>query len=683
MKYHKIQQQYFFFRYVVVVVVMLQSSPLICQNVDSLWVQQIEEIWLIGNRSKQHLSWSQHSDTAKIIDIFQNSTRNLFDRQVGIQAFNGENFAQDVRISIRGFGSRSAFGIRGIRLYQDGIPLTSPDGTTQLDELSIFDISALDIMRSGSAARFGNASGGTITMKSSPFFDGIIANGMYNTLGAYDAGVKLGIQKSHFKNVFSVNHHYFEGKRDFASSKNTTFYNKSRVEFSDNWHLDIIGGIYFSPIGQDPGALTESEYIQNRYQANSRNVLFDAGESVHGGLAAIKSVVSVSKKSTLVSSAFYRIRDFEGRLPFKTGGWIDLERRFGGMSHLYELRLSENTILSLGQSIEIQGDRRTLSENNNGIQGVNTADQDENVLNVGMYQQMQMKILGIHVHQLVRFDYNNYTVKDYYTIDGIQDGERVFKRWNGAIGVNYPISDNIEFFTQVTTSYEMPTLNELSNNPALTGGFNVNLAPESAVHFEVGSRWKPSNNFNISMAVYHINLTDQIIGYEIVSTPGRTYYRNAGRTARNGMEFSSVYTPKPSTEISFNYTYSHFVFKEYLSSGNDYQGNFQPLVPKHKLNLTVVSPLRDLLVTNINLGYSSNFFLDDANKAGTNGIYELNVAIYTGKKIFHRLSLGITLKNVFGLLEYSNFRANAAAQRYYEASSPMSFGVLGRYNFIR
>lgn len=139
------------------------------ESSDSTIKVQMEEILLSDIRSDGQLPWSYTKQKATEIDKFQNNVRNLMDRQAGIQSFNGENFAQDVRIAIRGYGSRSAFGIRGIRIYQDGLPLTSPDGTSQLDEISIFDVESVDIVRSGIAARLGNAGGGALSLRLNSF----------------------------------------------------------------------------------------------------------------------------------------------------------------------------------------------------------------------------------------------------------------------------------------------------------------------------------------------------------------------------------------------------------------------------------------------------------------------------------------------------------------------------------
>jgi hypothetical protein len=120
------------------------STQIFALEQDTTVLGSFSEVTLIAPRINKQLLWTGSRDTMQLSDVYQNNLRTALDSRTGIQSFNGENFAQDLRISIRGFGSRSAFGVRGIRIYLDDIPLTAPDGTSQMDEVSIFDISSLE-----------------------------------------------------------------------------------------------------------------------------------------------------------------------------------------------------------------------------------------------------------------------------------------------------------------------------------------------------------------------------------------------------------------------------------------------------------------------------------------------------------------------------------------------------------
>lgn len=655
--------------------VRAQESP------DSTIKVQMEEILLSDIRSDGQLPWSYTKQKATEIDKFQNNVRNLMDRQAGIQSFNGENFAQDVRIAIRGYGSRSAFGIRGIRIYQDGLPLTSPDGTSQLDEISIFDIESVDIVRSGLAARLGNAGGGALSFRLNTFFDGIQVLTRVNSLGAYDAGIKYGVTGKKVKNVLSANHHYFKGKRSFSEAQNTTLLNKTSVDINDKWQINFTHGAYYSPIGKDPGALSADEFTKDRYQANPRNVTFDAGESVSGLLMSGRSVYSKSDQSTFISGYFYRYRDFTGRLPFVNGGWVDLNRHFGGIGNTYEYRPKHHLILTIGQTLEFQSDRRILSGNNNGAKSALSADQFEQVFNAAIFQQLQYNIKKWSLHQMVRWDINQYQLKDRFINSDKNNGEKRYSNLNGSVGLGYLVNKKLTVFSNINTTFEMPTLNELSNNPELTGGFNIRLNPETSLQTEAGLKWVPNTHFSLNISAFHINIRDQITGYEIKDAPGRIFYRNAASSSRKGIECTTEIELSSFFKSVLNYTYSDFKYKDFITGITDFSGNTQPLIPNHKWNFTSIINAGQWATAQINISYNSAMYVDDANKTKVNGFYEINGAVQTGLKVSSRFTAGLTANNLFNLMDYSNFRANATLGRYYEAASPQNFGLYVRLVF--
>ncbi len=656
-------------------------SFLLCQSGDSLIQRNLNEVLLIDFRSKNMFPWTHKKDTAALVDRFQTSLRTLFDRQPGMQSFNGENFAQDIRISIRGYGNRSAFGIRGLRIYQDGIPLTSPDGTSQLDELSIYDVQEMEVLRSGLAARFGNA-GGAIALKSAAFTKGLSFISRLNAFGAFDAGIKFGSSKGRVQNILSVNHHTFHGKRDYSKAQNNTVYNKTRFLISDHWQLDLISSLYYSPYGEDPGALNYNEFMSTRYKANERNRQFKAGETVGGLLTAIKSVVALSDNTTFRSTLFYRKRIFTGRLPFENGGWIDLNRDFFGCSNTLEYQGNKNNRVTLGQHVEFQDDLRKLYKNTNGIKSGNTADQNERVTNLALYEQWQLNYSRLSLHQLLRYDHYVYSLTDRFLADGTQSGNKNYNRLNGALGLGYQWFSALFCFANISTTFELPALNELTNNPSGTGGFNLALRPESSVQSELGIKIKKNNNIEFDVVWFYVAISDQIQGYELAASPGKTYYRNAPSGKRFGMELTARWKPAEQVTTFLNYTYSNFKYSSFLVGTSSFSGNTQPLIPIHKLNLNFIWNMNHWAEFQLLAGFTDKMYLDDANLNNTRPYGEINLVWTTGPKLFRKYTLGFQANNVLNLMPYSNFRINAAGQRFYEAASPAHFGVFFKANLI-
>ncbi len=661
-----------YFKYYALLILM-QCSYLI-DGQDTIPTQIIPEILLINNRPKLLFPWTYQSDTLQLIDIFQSSLRQAFDQQVGIQAFNGENFAQDVRIAIRGYGSRSSFGIRGIRLYQDGIPLTSPDGTTQLDEISSFDIQSMDILRSGLAARLGNSSGGAIALKSGKYMDGGNILTQIGQYGSTNLGLKLGISNEKLSNLTSVNHHYFVGKREHSKSSNTTIYNKMRYFIHNKWQLEWLTGFYFSPIGMDAGALNLTEIGVNKFAGNIRNTDFNAGESVKGMMTALVSKYFINDHSSYQSYIFYRKRDFMARLPFEVGGWVQLERDFVGSNHSYLYTGLKNTLISVGTSAEYQRDHRILSRNIKGEKGGESANQIENVQNFALYQEIQWAQSKWEIHQLLRWDLNQYKLKDQYLNDGILNGDQSFTNINGALGLGYKMNKCHQVFSNFSTSFEMPTLNELTNNPS-GQGFNPDLVPEKSWQLEIGHRFTKTPKFNVQTSIFYIRIKDQILSYELPDTPGRSYYRNASTTIRKGIETTIGIYPTDRLNFMLNYTWSDFNYGLYTVGNLDNSGNSQTLTPAHKIQLNIAMPIGQNIGTQINMGYTAEMWLDDANSQKTEDYGECNISIYSTEKFSRRTQIGLIGNNLFNLMPYSNFRVNAAAMRYYEVASPMNFAV--------
>ena len=649
---------------------------------DSTIVGTFSEITLIAPRINKQLLWTGTRDTMRLIDIFQNNLRSALDGRTGIQSFNGENFAQDLRISIRGYGSRSAFGVRGIRLYLDDIPLTAPDGTSQMDEVSIFDISSVETVRSGLAARLGNAGGGAISFGTSDFglnSSPIVIRTRANTFGSYDFGIKLITQKQKVSNMLTINHHRFDSKRTYSEARTTSIYNKTKFEISDRLQLSLIVGYYFSPQGNDPGALTQAQFDENRWQPNTRNVQFLAGEAVRGHHVAVKSNLKLNNKSSLKSLVFYRKRDFEGKLPTENGGIVHLNRDFVGMTNTVDWTVSKSGYLLFGHTIEFQEDQRTLYRNNMGVQAQMQADQLESVFNNAVFQQFQWSMGRFNVHQLLRFDNNGYKLKDLFVQDGLQNGSRSFSSLNGGLGFGYQFKNQITLFTNGSTSFEMPTLNELSNNPNGLSDFNADLNPENSLHWEIGVRSSENSKVKWAVSYFHINISNQIQGYESANFPGKVFYRNATKSVRNGLE-AEIYTKLfHHLDVSFNYTYSHFVFADYIVNGVDFSGNFQPIIPTHKCNLKLGSCVASMANIYLNVTYNDAMWLDDANLTKTKEYFDVNLVVSSTEQFIKNTIIGLQVNNVFNALQYSNFRANALGNRFYEAASPMHLGLFIQY----
>lgn len=650
---------------------------------DSLPEASLEEVILTGQRPWKWQPLSSGTDSMQLLETFQPGVRNAFLREPGVFAYNGENFAQDVRISIRGFGSRSAFGIRGIRVWMDGIPLTSPDGTSQLDELSLWDVGTISWLRSGLAARYGNAAGGGMMLSSPVQFKGLQLRTAVSPSGAWNGGLRMGYGRQNTSHLTSFNHQYFQGQRDFAASRNFTVYHKTSTWLTKNWKLMLVGGAYHSPLGQDPGALNASEFDADRFQANTRNIQYLAGEAVSGGHVGMQSRIETPNGLVWVSSPYYRKRIFEARLPFTGGGWINLHRNLAGWHNTLEYSLLPSWKIATGTSLEWQQDSRRLAQNNNGSKGTASADQNEGVQNAGFWLQQEVSYRRIRMQQTTRFDVTQFYLDDLFLSDGDQSGESRFQNLNAALSAQSLLFLNLLLHAGISTGFETPTLNELTNNPLGTPGLNESLQAETSWQAEFGFRSDKSRAWNWSATGFNIELKDAILGYELPQTPGRTYFRNAPRARRTGLEMAASWAAKGWGSIEVQYTASRFQYRDFPSGTANFQGNIQPLIPMQRLGLRLQSSLGKYLDASVQCAWQSSMFADDGNLVRIPGFVECNAHVSTTNTFHRYIQLGLTASNVFGTMTYSNIRANAAGMRYYEAATPNLISLFASWTMAK
>ena len=260
----------------------------------------------------------------------------------GVFSLNQYNSAQDLRISIRGFGARSAFGIRGINLIVDGVPLTTPDGQGQVDNLWVGGIKSMEIIRGASSALYGNAAGGVINI--STFDDKKWAHssfgvrlGSYGDFGIfYDGKISLGKNKIYAQ----LNHNRIDGYRMHSESRNNNYnFKYTRVIGKDHEFSYLISYLN-SPTGNDPGGIDAEKVEKDRRSARDRNVNYQAGETIQQWNQSLQYKNSLGKYFGVRATAFYSTRDFQGLLPFTFGGAVHLT----GDAHETAHRLDQEVI---------------------------------------------------------------------------------------------------------------------------------------------------------------------------------------------------------------------------------------------------------------------------------------------------------------------------------------------------
>ena len=340
---------------------------------------------------------------------FSDFTRNT----PGLFTSSSNNFSQDLRISIRGFGARSAFGIRGIKLIVDGIPETTPDGQSQLDNLPLGLVSNVEILRGPNANLYGNSSGGVISINT--LTDS--SEKYYRNSGIFGAYQYQSLQKTRILdwNNSSLIIHYDKrrsnGYRDQSGYKSNILNLKYINELDNNnkivWQINYTD----SPYAYDAGGLKLSDVENDRRQARKNNIDYDTYEKVKHLKTGVSWNHKRNENSFFDSYFFYQKRDFFTKLPFNFGGIISLDRDYYGLGTKYTKKHfhdNRNRTLVLGLDYLNQSDDRKRYKNDFGVQGEMTFDQIEQFKSTGLYMLSQTNYdSGLLVRYGIRYDIND------------------------------------------------------------------------------------------------------------------------------------------------------------------------------------------------------------------------------------------------------------------------------------
>jgi iron complex outermembrane receptor protein len=605
---------------------------------------------------------------------------------------NRYNFAQDLRIAIRGFGARANFGIRGIRVFSDDVPLTLPDGQGSVDAIDLGSIERIEVIRGPFSAVYGSASGGVINLhtESGPDVPYISARLNAGAHGFGQAQLKAGGQARRLNWLANLSATKLTGYRDHAEYENALLNTKLRYELDDSTKLTVVFNAIDSPLANDPGALNKGEVAENRRQAAPRNVLYDAGEALDQqtlGLALRKTLASGNE----LMLRTYRVnRSFRNRLPFDVnsngqGGGINLQRKFAGLGGNYNWNLewgSMRNLLVIGFDHDAQRDHRRRFANNRGILGPVTTSQDEDVTTSGIYIQDTLQFrTGVNLTLGGRFDDVEYEVKD--RIGTANSGQRDFREFSPMAGFNWGLRDSINLYGNVSTSFDPPATAELAN-PDGPGGFNRELDSQKASNYEIGVKGLLTGRLRYELALFHINVEDEIVPYELEGS-GQSFFENAGSSTHDGVEMSLVMELLPGFTGTVSYTWSDFIFETFFGNdGDDYSGNRIPGIPEHLFNLDLDWTRGPGIYAGLNFLYAGPFYANNANTVKTGSYLLSNFRFgYRWERGRWAIEPFAGVNNLLDEAYMSNVRLNASFGRYYEPAPGRNAyaGAMLQYGF--
>ena len=637
---------------------------------DSLLTVNLEEVEVSALRAKVNKFNAPLSLTVQAISPnWTGPSRSLQEYLTaipGVFTLNSSNYAQDLRISIRGFGARAGFGIRGIKLVVDGIPETTPDGQGQIDNLPLSLIREISVIRGPSALRYGNASGGVIAINTlSPGGERMSSVSML-TGGFGQRQLSITNSFGDDKNAYLL--HFtsqkIKGFREHSAVENNLFNFRSSHQLSDKTKLNLQLNHVSSPIAQDPGGINLEDFQSNPFTARGLNISYNAGERLTHSKVGASLVSEISAKMVMNAYGFYSGRDFDAFLPFENGGVVDLNRSYGGQGSSLSSEAGDWKF-QIGYDWTSQNDHRQRYENIEGVIGVQTLNQNEIFKALGGYfigewQKNQWTFSGG-----VRYDRNTLTVQDQFLVNGDNSDQIYLNAISPQLGFSYQIG-SISLFGGYSSGYETPTLSELSATIDGEGGFNKDLDIQKAQQFELGMRYQ-SNQLRGSLVWYNIATQNDILPYESASFPSQTLYQNIGETRRNGVEWEVNYQPMPRLNIQANYNRANNTFEN-----EKFKENKLPGIAKEFGSISVRRELSEKLKITLKRIYRGTLFANNDNSVELPkiSITHLEMIWNTQKGL---LSGGI--QNLFNKTYSDNVRINAFGGRFYEAALPRQFYV--------
>ncbi len=663
-------------------------------SVDSIDVQQIQDGQLGINASE------------------------VLSRVPGLVVQNRQNYAQDLQISSRGFGARSAFGVRGLKLIADGIPASTPDGQGQAATFNLDTAERIEVLRGPAATLYGSNAGGVIQMFSRDG-EGPPRIGAETLMGSD------GLSKHHLSAEGAVDNVGFvldasrmdtDGYRDHSAARRDQTFAKLNFQPDDDSKLALI---YSSleqngtqdPLGQtweaykaDPrsvsaGALnynTRKSIDHQQLGMNYERYFGDATLQVTGytGQRSVIQYLSIPKNIIRNGAPVPNPANERG------GGVVQFDRKFygGGVRWLQPIHgvPGELTLISgvdFDQSRDDRHGYQNFSGDLLGVKGELRRDEIDTARSLDPYIQANWAIDRWTVQAGLRHSSMKLDVDDKFIVPALKNGDasgsKTYQKNTPSLSVMYAFTPDLHGYVSAGKGFETPTQAELAYAPGGTEGFNFGLKPSTSKQYEIGLKARLGESTRINAAVFQITTEDELVIAE--SNGGRTSYQNAGRTLRRGFELGLESQLSEQWSANLAYTRLQATYDSDFTSGTGAtqkqvdKGNYLPGVPQTSVFGELVWKPRDWVSTALEGMYRSQVYVEDTNQKKTAPAYsvfnwrarfEQNIEHWT----FHQT---LRLDNLLDRQYVGSVIVGDGNDRFYEAAPGRSWyaGAGVQYRF--
>jgi len=508
----------------------------------------------------------------------------------GLQLQNRQNYAQDMQLSIRGFGARSSFGVRGVRLYVDGIPGTMPDGQGQTSNIDIASVDHVEVLRGPFSALYGNSSGGVVQVFTEegarpPELAADVSAASHGTwrYGLRASGASESAPGLVDYNV-SVSRFTTQGYRDHSAARKNLGNAKLGIQLDDASRLTVIANSV-DLAAQDPLGLSRSQFESDGRAATAQAGTFNTRKTVRQTQGGLTYERDVGADNSLRAMFYYGRRDTVQYLAIpvaaqqprsSAGGVIDLARDYGGADLRWTSRLSvagRPLTLIGGLSYDSMVEQRKGYENYTGspaapalgTRGSLRRDETNRVYSLDPYMQLSWQAAPEWaVDAGLRYSTVSFDSDDHYASPGNPDdsGSVRYRKALPVAAIRYMPAQDTTFYASYGRGFETPTLNELSYRPDAQPGMNFGLRPALSDNVELGVKKEIAGGL-LTAAVFRSDTRDEIV--PAASLGGRTSYRNAGRTRRDGVELGWSARFAGDARVQLSYSWLDARYRESVS----------------------------------------------------------------------------------------------------------------------
>ena len=523
--------------------VLLPTLKIQATRTDTDWLATPASVYRIEQKNNENNLGINLSETLKGVP--------------GLQLNNRENYAQDLQLSMRGFGARSTFGVRGIRLYVDGIPATMPDGQGQTSNIDLSSLDHIEVLGGPFSSLYGNSSGGTVltSTKQGEGRDSIqlgYAGGSHHK-GRADIVLQGGADKAG-EPSYVVSSSYFDtdGYRDHSAARKVLSNAKLTWDLDDgskvNWivnHVDMNA--------DDPQGLTREQWKANPKQVNDAKNIYDVRKEINQTQTGLTWTKPINDQHELYAMAYAGHREVTQYQsipntaqanPRHAGGVIDFSRDYYGTDLRWTGKdLLPNTRFTAGFAFDAMDEDRQGYENfdsngHYGVKGNLRRDENNTLWNLDPYLQTSWQFLPTwRLDTGLRYSNVHYQSKDHY-IQGTNaddSGKTDYDKLLPSAAFTWEISPQLSTYLSYAQGFETPTFTEMAYPTTGTAGINFALKPSSSDNYELGL--KAQNSFgNFTAAIFHSETQDDIVSAGTLD--GRSTFQNADKTLRQGVELS-------------------------------------------------------------------------------------------------------------------------------------------------